>query len=55
MVLIINDNLYGLMFALSYTCRFYPYAMLVDHMLVSRQKGEESEEDQGLTKVLFKE
>ena len=29
--------------------------MLEDHMLVSRQKGEESEEDQGLTKVLFKE
>jgi len=29
--------------------------MLEDHLLVSRQKEEESEEDQGLTKVLFKE
>jgi len=29
--------------------------MLEDHLLVSRQKEGESEEDQGLTKVLFKE
>ena len=27
-VLVINDNLYGLMFALSFTCRICPYAML---------------------------
>ena len=37
-VLVINDNLYGLMFALSYTCRFGPYAMLDLHMLESRLK-----------------
>ena len=34
-VLIINDNLYGLIFVLSYTCRC-PYALLDLHMLESR-------------------
>ena len=45
-VLVINDNLYGLIFALSYTCRICPQVMLVDHMLVERQKEEEWDENQ---------
>ena len=44
MVLVINDNLYGLMFALSYICRYYPFALLDLHMLESRLR-EEKEED----------
>ena len=49
-VLIINDNLSGLMVALSYPCRACPLAMLDHHVLVSRLK----EEDEVMTKVIFK-
>ena len=48
-VLVINDNLYGLMVALSYPCRACPLAMLEHHALVSRLK----EEDKVMTKVIF--
>ena len=40
-VLVINDNLYGLMVALSYICRFGPYALLDLHMLESRLREED--------------
>ena len=44
MVLVINDNLYGLMFALSYICRRCPFALLDLHMLESRLREEKEEE-----------
>ena len=50
MVLVINDNLYGLMVALSYPCRACPLAMLVHHVLVSSLK----EEDKVMTKAISK-
>ena len=40
-VLVINDNLYGLMGVLSYICRFAPYALLDLHLLESRLREEE--------------
>ena len=40
-VLVINDNLYGLMCALSYICNVGPYRMIVLHMLESRLKEED--------------
>ena len=40
-VLVINDNLYGLMCALSYICSVGPYGMLELHMLESRLKEED--------------
>ena len=49
-VLVINDNLYGLMVALSYPCRACPLAMLEHHVLVSRLK----EEDKVMTKAISK-
>ena len=53
MVLVINDNLYGLMFALSYICRCCPYALLDLHMLESRLRKEERRlyVDQGYVQV----
>ena len=39
-VLVINDNPYILMVALSYTCRFGPYVMLDLHMLEPMLKEE---------------
>ena len=48
-LLVINDNLYGLMVALSYPCRACPLAMLEQHVLVSRLK----EEDKVMTKIIF--
>src|SRR5680860_1551684 len=44
MVLVINDNLSGLMFALSYICRYCPFALLDLHMLESRLREEKEEE-----------
>ena len=49
-VLVINDNFYGLMVALSYPCRACPLAMLVHHVLVSSLK----EEDKMMTKAISK-
>ena len=49
-VLVINDNLYGLMVALSYPCRACPLTMLEHHVLVSSLK----EEDKVMTKAIFK-
>ena len=40
-VLVINDNPYGLMVALSYICRFGPYALLDLHMLEPRLRKED--------------
>jgi hypothetical protein len=49
-VLLVNDdNLYGLTFALSFTSRFCPYPSL-NHMLASRM-----EEDKVVNMVLLKE
>ena len=49
-VLVINDNLYGLMVALSYPCRACPLAMLVHHVFVSSLK----EEDKVMSKAISK-
>ena len=49
-VLLINGNLYGLIVALSYSCRACPLTMFEHHMLVSRLK----EEDKVMTIVIFK-
>ena len=40
-VLVINDNLYGLIGVLSYICRFALYALLDLHMLESRLREED--------------
>ena len=40
-VLLINDNPYGLMVALTYICRFGPYALLDLHILESRLREED--------------
>src|SRR5680860_862206 len=40
MILVINDNLYGLIFALSYICRL-SFCLLVLHLLESRLREEE--------------
>ena len=52
MVLVINDNLYGLMFALSYICRCCPFALLDLHLLESRLREKEEEVcvDQGFVR-----
>ena len=54
-VLVINDNLYGLMFALSYTLGNF-HRQGLNHMVASRLKEEEeeNEEYQVMTKM-FKE
>ena len=44
MVLVINDNLYGLMFALSYICRCVHLHLLDLHLLESRLREEKEEE-----------
>ena len=49
-VLVINDNLYGLMVALSYPYRACPLAIHEHHVLVSRLK----EEDKVMTKAISK-
>jgi hypothetical protein len=53
--LVINDNPYGLIFALRYYCRAFPWAMLDHHLLISRLKEEYKELIAKLIKPLFKE
>ena len=49
-ILVINDDLCGPMFVLSYTCKSCLWEMLENHMLDSKLK----EEDYMMTKALFK-
>ena len=49
LVLVIDDNIYGLMVALSYIWRFCPYAFLGVHVLVSRRVCVDQGAIQGIT------
>ena len=53
-VLVINDNLYGLMFALSYTSGNV-HRQCLSHMVASRLKEEEENEEYQVMTKMFKE
>jgi hypothetical protein len=52
MVLVDNDNSYGLMFALRHACTFF-HRQCFNYMLISRLKEEESKEDQVMNKIFM--